>query len=353
MIRRPFVGLSDSSLRAKIQSVLAADRHTTVELLLVLDEIDRRGIYRVDGASSLFQYCVDHLGMSEDVAYKRIRAARAGRRFPQLLGALADGRLHLTAVVLLWPHLKRSNVEELIGATARLSKQKILRVLAEKFPRPDVVTRIQALPMVPRNPDSTPEAVEKPTQLVPEPVAHHTSAPSDPRVPESANDSARPAVLAPLAPRRFALQVTIAQETHDRLRRAQELIGFASRDVATVLDRALALLVQDLEKKKLGATDRPRSRAASTTVPRTIPAEVRRAVAARDGNRCAYLSPWGHRCTETRGLEFDHRVPLARGGVSDVSNVRQLCRTHNQLEAERVFGREFMESRRSPPAPAP
>jgi hypothetical protein len=36
-------------------------------------------------------------------------------------------------------------------------------------------------------------------------------------------------------------------------------------------------------------------------------------------------------------------VPLARGGVSTVSNLRVLCDFHNQLAARRVFGEAWMD----------
>jgi hypothetical protein len=48
-----------------------------------------------------YVYCTRVLGMSEDEAFKRIRAARALGRYPVVAEAVADGRLHLTAVVLL------------------------------------------------------------------------------------------------------------------------------------------------------------------------------------------------------------------------------------------------------------
>jgi Holliday junction resolvasome RuvABC DNA-binding subunit len=37
---------------------------------------------------------------------------------------------------------------------------------------------------------------------------------------------------------------------------------------------------------------------------------------------------------------------VARGGESTASNVRLLCRAHNQFEAEQVFGQAFMEGKR-------
>src|SRR5438105_4991795 len=68
-----------------------------------------------------------------------------------------------------------------------------------------------------------------------------------------------PPKVKPLAPQRYALQVTIEQSTHGKLRHAQALLGrqLPSGDVAQVLDRALDALIGQLEKRKFAATKRP------------------------------------------------------------------------------------------------
>ncbi|MBN1165217.1 MAG: HNH endonuclease [Candidatus Krumholzibacteriota bacterium] len=75
---------------------------------------------------------------------------------------------------------------------------------------------------------------------------------------------------------------------------------------------------------------------------RYIPASVRDEVFARDGNRCTYVSPQGKRCNSSWNLEIDHIIPYARGGGNNLENLRLLCPRHNRMEAERVYGREFM-----------
>jgi hypothetical protein len=45
-------------------------------------------------------------------------------------------------------------------------------------------------------------------------------------------------------------------------------------------------------------------------------------------------------------LEFDHIDPVARGGQPTVERMRLRCRAHNQYEAERIFGTEFMRHKR-------
>ncbi|MBK7367553.1 MAG: HNH endonuclease [Candidatus Eisenbacteria bacterium] len=59
------------------------------------------------------------------------------------------------------------------------------------------------------------------------------------------------------------------------------------------------------------------------------------------------MSADGRRCECRTNLEFDHVVPLARGGLTTVENVRLCCRAHNQYAAERVFGEGFMRGKRA------
>ena len=68
------------------------------------------------------------------------------------------------------------------------------------------------------------------------------------------------AVVAPLAPHRYKLQLTIGQETHDKLRRLQDLLrhSIPTGDRKRSLDRALTLLLAELERTKCAATERPR-----------------------------------------------------------------------------------------------
>ena len=76
---------------------------------------------------------------------------------------------------------------------------------------------------------------------------------------------------------------------------------------------------------------------------RHIPREIRDEIYIRDGGRCAFTGQDGRRCTETKNLQIDHIVPYAKGGSHDPGNLRLLCFKHNQLAAEREFGRDHME----------
>ena len=73
---------------------------------------------------------------------------------------------------------------------------------------------------------------------------------------------------------------------------------------------------------------------------------MKRAVRERDQGRCTFVAANGHQCDTRKMLEFDHVLPVARGGRSTIGNLRLRCRAHNQYEAEQVYGRRFMEAKR-------
>src|SRR5262249_16377056 len=62
-------------------------------------------LYVPEGYSSMFMYCTEALGLSEDAAGMRIAVARKSLRFPTIIAMLADGRLHLTGAAKLARHL--------------------------------------------------------------------------------------------------------------------------------------------------------------------------------------------------------------------------------------------------------
>lgn len=149
-------------------------------------------------------------------------------------------------------------------------------------------------------------------------------------------------VVAPLAPEHYKVQFTVSRATHDKLRRAQDLLRHAipNGDPAAIFDRALTLLVADLEHVKIAAAARPRAARPVALRSRHIPAAVRREVWRRDGGQCAFAGPNG-RCTERGFLEFHHVRPYADGGTSVVENIELRCRPHNVYEAEQHFGGRF------------
>ena len=67
----------------------------------------------------------------------------------------------------------------------------------------------------------------------------------------------------------------------------------------------------------------------------------------RDEARCGFVGEDGHRCNETRGLEFAHRHPWGKSGANTPINLGLRCQAHNALEAERDYGASHMASKRN------
>ena len=115
-------------------------------VLAHIAEMDARKLYADQGCSSMHHWCTSRLGLSEDAAFKRIRAARAARRFPVVLDYVAAGRVHLAGVVLLAPHLADDNHRELLEAAAGKSKRDVEQLVAERFPQAPAPDSIRPRP---------------------------------------------------------------------------------------------------------------------------------------------------------------------------------------------------------------
>ena len=354
------VALSDHALLARLDALAGNERAAYVELVAHRAALDvRPALYAEQGFGSLFSYCTQVLRLSEDAACNRIEAARACRRFPVILDHLASGALSLTSVRLLRPHLTLENHQAVLARASGRTRREIEALIAEIAPRPDVAPSVRKLPVRTAAPAATAPAL--PPTITP-PMDTVTLASSAPPRP-----TARPVVQAS-APECYRIQFTVGPETHEKLRRLQALLRreIPDGDPAAIFDRAATLLLDKVEKTKLGAATKPRPQPpirpgtdkevrSSATRLRTIPRAVKRTVWARDEGRCAYLSVDGRRCAERAFLEFHHIEPFAKGGPATIENIALRCRRHNQHEAERVFGARLTTDREavSTPRPAP
>ena len=335
--------LSDRDVLSATARLAERERQTTAELIALLAELDARRLYLGEGCSSLFTYCTQVLRLSESATYARITAARTSRRFPCLLGVLAEGVVTLTTVGLIAPHLTEDNCESLLNSVRYASKRDVERLIAALHPQPNIPPTIRALRTQPRALADLP--------LVPPPSASADR--SRDSTPVVRTGPARGSIVAPLAPRRYLLRLTIPEETQQKLERLHALLRhqIPGGDPAVIIDRSLTLLLAETERTKFAATKRKET--SRSVVPtgrrsRRIPSAVRRAVWSRDQGRCAFEGLAG-RCRENAFLEFHHVIPFATGGASTLENLELRCRAHNRYEAELagLFRRPVERSMRS------
>ncbi len=348
--------VSDHKLLADLDKLVAQSNAVTSLVVLHIAEVDRRRLHAHGAYSSTFDYCVRKLGLSEAATCQRIAVARKAREFPAMFDLLERGEIHLAGLSLLAKHLTPSNHQELLRAARRKSKRDIEKLLAERFPKPDVPERIRKLPERTGTLGRAAAFARDTSSDASNTTPADPSPGSTPRgVPPSMQRRAEK--LEPLAPARYKIQLTADQELHDKIERARELRAHKDPrgDLADLFDEALGLLIDKLERQKFGKLKpRPKkavtgnsadtaSRGARTS--RHVPAATRREVSERDGCQCTFVGDDGARCPARARLEFDHVKSFARGGPTTADNLRLRCRAHNQMAAERELGREYVRKK--------
>ena len=401
---------SDADLVRELGGLAQDAARLMAMLLAYLAELDTRRGYLGLGFSSLFAFATTRLGFSEDEACKRTQACRAARAYPVLFEMVAEGRIHLTAINLLAPHLTPDNHVALLTQACGKKKTEVELLVATHFPQPDVATSLRKLPAPP---PAARAVLLTPAVQMAEPAA----APMPLRP--------RPVVLSPLSSEQYKLQLTLSRKGRQLLLHAQALLShqIPNGDLAVVIERALQELCSNLERKQLGRTRGPKDEtktetetatavpsaaasksalsaaaSASMTAPlatdspprarakrsapertpgapdvfhkaggaacqstahpapqrsRHIPNAVRREVVARDGYRCSYVGSQGP-CLQTRFLQFHHVEPFAKGGPATAANVKLYCAQHNRYRATLDFGDEVVQdavARRRVPSP--
>jgi hypothetical protein len=177
-----------------------------------------------------------------------------------------SGALSLTTVRLLQPHLTQENYEAVLARAASKPRAEINALVAELAPQPDVQASVRKLPdPQPPRPSApepslifAPEASSMPRSAMPAVSGDDGSAPAarpdiPTRPPSAVVGRARP-IVRPSTRERYRVQLTICQATHDKLRRLQVLMRREnpSGDVAVIFEQAVDLMLEKVEKAKIG-----------------------------------------------------------------------------------------------------
>jgi hypothetical protein len=343
---------------ARLASLLRNEHAAMADFLVALADFDRRQLWRPLGHAGLFVFLHRRLGLSKGASHFRKVAAELIQRFPEVANHLRSGELCITSVVELAKVLTPENRAEVLPRFFHASKEEAKAVVAEICPA-EVVPHREVVTLLP--PTSSAATARLPTPPAPEragtgvrPVELHVSA-VRPVAPPSASPPPAPRTqVEPLTAQARRLHVTVSRRFLEKLEVARESLSHShpGADAQTILEAGLDLLIERAAKRK-GIVAKPRTRpkggkpakarAKKEPNPRYIPAEVRREVWIRDGGRCQWPTTGGGTCGSSCRVQYDHVVPVARGGESTIGNVRLLCATHNDAAAREVFGDGWMD----------
>ena len=106
----------------------------------------------------------------------------------------------------------------------------------------------------------------------------------------------------------------------NRLRHIRDFVqvnGFG-KITLEIADTALQMLAVEGEKQSANETRD------------AIPSSVRREVWRRDEGKCA-------RCGSRKNLEYDHIIPVSKGGSNTARNIELLCEEHNRAKSDLIL----------------
>jgi len=294
--------LKNEELLANMVSLSADERCAVAEVVLYLHHLDKRGLFRDAGYGSLFSYCTQKLKYSEGAACRRIAAARALNATPELYSLFKEGKMTLCAVSLLSKVITDENKREILKEAEGKSKLQVQRIVSD-FGQVELPSKEKIRAKKVHVSSSQDLFTETPTKR---------------------------------EEKRYSVTLELTEREMEFVQEARKMLG--KGEIKDVLLKGAAAL---------GKQKKPRTPKVTATVAvtskkqsRYIPASIQREVRQRDGNQCTYCSPDGKRCSERYRLQIDHIKPFALGGTHEADNLRLLCRAHNSLFAERVFGRE-------------
>jgi hypothetical protein len=338
---------SDTELLARMAAVVQAERKASVDVVEHLMEVKRRRLYLDQACSSLYTYCRERLGYTEDAALKRARIARLALRLPRVLDDLRSGAIHLTGLFLLDRYLNSENAEALLAEARGKSRRELEKILAIRFPRPDVPSNIEPLGTTPTLPLGAEASGARLSSSGPSPwftCPGTGTATSTAHGGETDRDSR--SRVEPLSAERYRVEFTASAALRAKIEQARQLVSHAlpDGDLAQLFERALDELIARELKRRVGA-GKPRGSAKLRAGSRHVPLAVAKQVWERDGNQCTFVDAAGRRCQERRFLTLEHRHLFSLGGPATVENLCLFCKAHTAHTARRVFGETFIASR--------
>ena len=272
-------------------------RRIESQIVEVLVEIDTSKLYRHFGCTSLFQYCVSQLGLSESVAYSFITVARKISEVPELQAAIQGNELSVSKASRLAPALRRENALEMIDFAKRHSSREIDNEVAKRTNKdPMVQLKIKKSTLV---------KLKRASEVLAQKAGKSVD-----------SVGALEAVLEDFL------------ERHDPVRKAARA-GERRRVVMSesAARQSQSTKTNNRELRPVGVGHSP-----SKLQPRKkLAASLKHQVFQRDNGQCTFRDAKNQRCTNRQWLHIHHIKSKALGGEDTIENLTTLCSNHHDL----------------------
>ena len=286
-------------IHQKALEVATRFKRAESDLISVLQEVESARVFVKLGFTSMFNYCVKALGLSESVAANFIAVARKAREVPVLQSAIQSGNLSVSKARKIPPVLTLANQDEWVEKATLLPTRELEREVARVAP-----------------------------------------------------EEAAPERMRFVSDTRLELRLGISKELEEKLKRVQDLESQRTGRATSFEDAIESMAAVYLESKdpvkraervmKRKKESNENNAAACVTVthngpesPETIPSIRRHQVQLRDGGRGGHFDKQGERCRNRRWLDVHHVRPRSEGGDHRLENLITLCSAHHRAEHDR------------------
>lgn len=304
-------------IHARAVEVSSRYKRAEADLIDVLLQAEEHRVFLKRGHSSLFQYVVEELGLSESTAYNLITVTRKSRQVPELHAQLRSGEITLSNARRIASVLTPQNQAEWLSKASTLSSRQLEKEIVKVRPLEAALERASY-------------------------VSHD----------------------------RIRLELGLSEREMLRLRRVQDLMSQTQKRALSLEEVIEALNAEYLrrndpvEKAKRhrvkqatplskGSQAKAPTASSQTETVKTlvtrradskpkvdskvelkrepIPAAVLHQVNLRDQRRCAHTERDGSRCNQTRWIEIHHKIPVSQDGPNTLDNLVTLCSTHHKF----------------------
>lgn len=291
------------------------------ELLKSIIEADQTRLFEDFGLAYLTPYCIQLLGLSDDVAAVFVRVARKTYEVPELKSAIESGKLTVSKAKTIASVINSQNQEIWIQKAEAFSKNKLEKAVAEQSPKPFKPEKSKF---------EGPNRVRYEFDLTEE----------ESRLFKRAQD-----ILCQKRGKSVSLSETQAEllqcflDKHDPIRKAQRVSSRTrlpldrSRDRShdPSRDRPQDSCRNHIQNSRQELAQDPSRDKVFRAKGNHISATVIHTVNLRDHGKCQARLPEGGICSETKWIHFHHIIPKSKGGKDSAENLVTLCSAHHRL----------------------
>ncbi len=274
------------------------------ELISILQEFDKYRGYLHFGCTSLYQYCIDILKLSEATTYNFTTVCRKAVQVPELKIAIDSGEISVSKARKIVPVLTKENHDEWLALAKTSTTREIEKAVAKAQPQMAVKESIKyvAEDRLAVTVGFSEEEIEIMKRVIDLESQRTKSA-----------SSRKDAIVA-------GLKAYLAQ--NDPLKKAERSIARKQKSEKSDSVRA----------HQLASTHPVRQPVTGQVLRRqALPAALIHAVHMRDQRRCTINDKNNTRCGATRWLDIHHVVPRSHGGSDTLENLTTVCSAHHRL----------------------